>query len=243
MSPWLDILAWISLALGFASATIVAADLLTGHRQHMWIMNLVWPITALYSGPLGLWAYFSVGRLSSHRRMQEDKACGGQPAAKRKPFWQATALAASHCGCGCTLGDIAAEWLAFNVPAVALAFGWGSLFPSDPHGKLFAVWLLDYLFAFTLGIAIQYFTIKPMRNLPPAEGVLQAIKADALSLTAWQLGMYGWMAIATFLVFGHELARTGPVFWFMMQIAMLAGFCTSCPVNAWLLEAGIKEPM
>jgi hypothetical protein len=29
--------------------------------------------------------------------------------------------------------------------------------------------------------------------------------------------MYGWMAIAVFLIFGHELEKTDPVFWFMMQ--------------------------
>lgn len=53
--------------------------------------------------------------------------------------------------------------------------------------------------------------------------------------------MNGWIAIATFLIFGHELAKTGPIFRFTMQIARLAGFCTSCPVNAWLPKAGIKE--
>ncbi len=56
--------------------------------------------------------------------------------------------------------------------------------------------------------------------------------------------MYGWMAIVVFLIVGHELPKTDPVFWFMMQIAMLAGFLTSYPVNWWwLLERGIKEKM
>ena len=55
--------------------------------------------------------------------------------------------------------------------------------------------------------------------------------------------MYGWMAIATFGIFGQELDKTGPVFWFMMQIAMLAGFATAYPVTWWLLKRGVKEPM
>ncbi|HUH94343.1 MAG TPA: DUF4396 domain-containing protein [Casimicrobiaceae bacterium] len=33
-------------------------------------------------------------------------------------------------------------------------------------------------------------------------------------------------------MFRHELDKTAPVFWFMMQIAMLAGFLASWPVNA-----------
>jgi hypothetical protein len=55
--------------------------------------------------------------------------------------------------------------------------------------------------------------------------------------------MYGWMAIVTFLIFGHEIEPTSPVFWFMMQIGMLCGFLTSYPVNWWLLRAGLKEQM
>ena len=51
------------------------------------------------------------------------------------------------------------------------------------------------------------------------------------------------MAIATFLLFGRELAKTDPVFWLMMQVAMLAGFLTSYPVNWWLIRKGIKEAM
>jgi hypothetical protein len=42
---------------------------------------------------------------------------------------------------------------------------------------------------------------------------------------------------------GHELEKTSPLFWFMMQIAMLAGFATSYPVNWWLLRKQIKEVM
>lgn len=97
--------------------------------------------------------------------------------------------------------------------------------------------------AFLFGIAFQYYTIKPMRGLSVGQGLWAAVKADTLSLTAWQVGMYGWMAIATFLIFGRELPKADPVFWFMMQIAMVAGFFTSYPVNWWLIKKGVKEEM
>jgi hypothetical protein len=82
-----------------------------------------------------------------------------------------------------------------------------------------------------------------MRNLSVKEGLIGALKADSLSITFWQIGMYGWMAVAVFLIFGHELEKTDPVFWFMMQIAMWFGFATSYPINWWLLKRGIKEKM
>ena len=109
MPEWLMILAIVSLVISGLCALIIASDILRGNRQHMWIMNIIWPITALYSGPLGLWAYFAVGRLSTYRAMQETHNRDVNPPAKFKPFWQSVGLATTHCGSGCTLGDILAE--------------------------------------------------------------------------------------------------------------------------------------
>lgn len=108
---------------------------------------------------------------------------------------------------------------------------------------IFGSWIYDYVLAFAFGILFQYLTIKPMRRLSRKEGLEAAIKADALSLTAWQVGMYGWMAIATFAIFGREIPKSSPVFWFMMQIGMVLGFFTSYPVNWLLIRRGVKERM
>lgn len=232
MPEWLTIVAISSLILAVLCSLVIVFDIARGHRQHMWIMNVVWPITPLYSGPVGLWAYFKIGRLATHQAMQAAKAKGEDPPMKSKPFWQSVGLAATHCGSGCTLGDLLSEGLLLPLIPLTL-FG---------H-KIFASWAVDFVFAFLLGIAFQYFTIVPMKKMSPGRGLLEALKADTLSLTAWQVGMYGWMAIATFLIFGRELNVGDPVFWFMMQIAMLAGFLTSYPVNWWLVKAGIKERM
>jgi hypothetical protein len=86
-----------------------------------------------------------------------------------------------------------------------------------------------------------------MRGLGPVKGLTAALKADTASLTSWQVGMYGLMAIAHFLVFklvfDASVTPASPVFWFAMQIAMVAGFATAYPVNWWLIRAGIKEKM
>jgi hypothetical protein len=227
---WLHILAIVSLALSALCALIVILDIFS-HRQHMWIMNIIWPITALYSGPIGLLAYFKIGRLSTHHQMHAAMKQGKEPPSKQKPMWQTVGVATSHCGGGCTLGDICAETFLFFVPLVLLG------------QPIFAAWVLDFALAFIFGIAFQYFTIKPMKKLSAKDGFFAALKADSLSLTAWQIGMYGWMAIVTFIIFGHELPKNGPVFWFMMQLAMCVGFLTSYPINWWLVRSGIKEKM
>jgi hypothetical protein len=79
------------------------------------------------------------------------------------------------------------------------------------------------------------------------QGIVAAVKADTLSLTAWQVGMYGFMALAYFVIFRRgfrvSLTTDTPEFWFMMQIAMWFGFVTSYPVNWWLISTGLKERM
>jgi hypothetical protein len=235
MSLWIGDLAIFSLIVGLVSAVVIGLDLLR-HPQSMWIMNVVWPLTGLYSGLLGLWAYFRYGRMDAVGHAGSDKE-------KAAPFAVSVGKGAAHCGAGCTLGDIVAEWLTYFVPTIAVWFGWGTLFSE----KMFAVWIVDFVFAFLFGIVFQYFAIAPMRGLSFGEGMVAALKADSLSLIAWQVGMYGFMAVAQFYLYRHLLGRNlepdTVEFWFMMQIAMLAGFITSYPVNWWLIKSGIKERM
>lgn len=240
---WLHSLSIAFLLLGLACAVVIAADL-GRHKQHMWIMNVVWPLTALFGTVWIVWQYFIYGRLAEDAQakaaMDRDEE---MPSKKLTPFPVMVANGALHCGSGCTLGDIVAEWLVFAVPAIAVWFGWQSLFGD----KIFAAWIVDYLFAYAFGIVFQYFTIAPMRNLGFVAGIWAAIKADTLSLTAWQVGMYGFMAFAYFYVFGSLLGTKLEVdtveFWFMMQIAMICGFVTAFPVNWWLIRTGLKEKM
>ena len=155
------------------------------------------------------------------------------PGMKGRPRWQSVVLSTLHCGAGCTLADIVGEWFLFFVP---VAIG-GSI--------LAGTWVVDYLLALAFGIGFQYAAIRGMeRTLPRCEAIRRAAKADILSLTAWQAGMYGWMAVAIFALNGGEaMPRTSFVFWFTMQIAMACGFLVALPVNILLIRAGIKKGM
>jgi branched-subunit amino acid transport protein len=240
---WLHALSAAYLLLGAVVAIIIVMDELK-QPQHMWIMNGVWPVTALFGTIWIAWQYFRYGRLATHMKIRPAMESEEEPPNKRDtPYPAMVANGALHCGSGCTLGDVVAEWLVFAVPAIAIAFGYQGLFGE----KIFAVWIVDYISAYLFGIAFQYFTIAPMRGLSVGQGIIAAIKADTLSLTAWQIGMYGFMAFAYFYLFREIIGvrlRTDMVeFWFMMQIAMIFGFLTSYPVNWWLIRSGIKERM
>jgi hypothetical protein len=49
--------------------------------------------------------------------------------------------------------------------------------------------------------------LAPMSGLSLGQGLVAAVKADTFSLTAWQIGMYGFMAVAHFLIFRAGLGR------------------------------------
>ena len=239
---WLHTLSWLALFVGLLSALIVLVDIVR-HPQHMGIMNVVWPVTALFGTALMVTAYFRYGRAGSQEAMSRAKAEGQEMPGMRQPFPAVVGKGALHCGSGCMIGDLLAEWLAFFVPGVAVWFGWQWFFAD----KIFAVWILDFVFAFSLGVIFQYFAIAPMRGLSPGKGIVEALKADTLSLISWQVGMYGLMALVQFWLFPHFFGGKAevntPEFWFAMQAAMIAGFVTAYPVNWWLIRAGIKEKM
>lgn len=230
----LHILSWMALALAFLCTLIIAFDLVR-HLQKMWIMNIVWPVTALYFSVFAVWGYFRFGRNStkdaqagkpqkSEQQKQQDK--------EAPPTWTQTAIAVSHCGAGCALADIATETAVFVLGATILG------------SELWGSYVYDYIAAWSLGVAFQYFTIVPMRHLTPLKGIWAAIKADTLSITAFQIGMYAWMALVYFKLFAHpHLHPNKPEFWFMMQIAMIFGFLTSYPMNYLLIRMGWKEKM
>lgn len=167
------------------------------------------------------------------RGMEGMDGMGNMPGMKGRPRWQSVVLSTLHCGAGCTLADIVGEWFLFFVP---VAIG-GSI--------LAGTWVVDYLLALAFGIGFQYVAIRGMEHtLPRGEAIRRAAKADILSLTAWQAGMYGWMAVAIFALNGGEaMPRTSFVFWFTMQIAMACGFLVALPVNILLIRAGIKKGM
>lgn len=235
---WLEPLAIASLALAFLCVAIIVA-LLLFRPQKMWIMHIVWPVTALYWGPAGVWGLWDMGAPSAspskqmlQRRQARAEARGGTKERKTssKPFWQQVAVGVTHCGAGCTLGDIIGEWLVFS-------FGW-TLFGD----KLYAELLVDFPLAFGLGILFQYFTIAPVRGLGIKQGFVAAVKADTISIVAFEIGLFGWMALSAFVLFpGESIASWNH--WFQMQIGMIVGFFTSYPANWLLLRKGLKEPM
>lgn len=249
---WLTALSVVFLVLAGLSALIVVIDLLAGRRQLMAVMNVAWPITALYFGPFGLWAYWALGRRSAVERApaaaamampmggsmsmsgsmhMSDPSATKAPSDSARPFWQRVFVATTHCGSGCTLGDIIGEWAIF-----LLGF-------TIAGSVLLTQYAVDFALAFLLGVIFQFWAIMPMRHLKFRAGLREAAKADAISLTAFEVGLFAWMALMRFVFFDPPLQPNQVEYWFMMQVGMILGFFTSYPANWFLIRRGIKEAM
>ncbi len=274
MAPiWLTVLAWAYLTACFCCAGIIACDIAFNHRrQPMGVMNFVFPITALYFGPLALALYWRWGRaaaptapapMPASRALLSQAAAayaGGGPRAhdgqhahhdmagaagtgaadepalpgeRARPWWVTMAIEVSHCGSGCTLGDVLAEFAIFGLGLTIAGVTLGAEYAGD------------YLLALAFGIIFQYFAIAPMRGLGLKDGLAAAAKADFISLTAFEVGLFGWMAVMAFVLFPapHHLMPSSAAYWLLMQVGMIIGYATSWPANVWLVKRGIKVPM
>ena len=121
---WLHVLSLAFLLLGAVCLAGVAVDVVR-HPQHMAIMNVVWPVTALFGTACIAWQYARYGRLAYDSLFRAAmRRADTMPSMARIRFPVMVANGLLHCGSGCMLGDICAEWLVFLVPANAVFFGW-----------------------------------------------------------------------------------------------------------------------
>lgn len=248
----ITIISFITVIIGILSAMIILIDVIK-HPQPMTIMSIVWPIQGLYLGPFAIWFYWKMGRVteqhhhdhggqedhdneSDQHHKDHDNGSDHESMHGDKPFYQSVFVSTSHCSSGCTLGD------AVGVPFV---FFTGLMIAGS---TLFAHYTVEFILAYIFGVFFQVFSIVPMNrkmggDMSWGKGFVEAVKADTLSLVAFEIGMFGWMAISHYLLFAKAPEPNSMVYWFMMQIAMILGTATSYPANWVLVKKGIKSGM
>lgn len=254
----LTIIAWTTIILAIIQTIIITIDI-SRHPQHtMPIMNIVWPLTGLYFPIIGIWAYYRLGRehtspqqhsphhhgphhkTAPHHHIQHTEASHathhhtssvhhhGHP---QKPFWQSVFVSTTHCSSGCSLGDMIGAPLVFYTGIIIA------------DSMLLTNYIVEFILAYLLGILFQYYGMGFQKHQYPGQAIKDALKADTWSLICFEIGMFGWMALTHLVFFPQMISVASPVFWFMMQIAMMIGFATSYPANWILVKKGIKHAM
>ena len=140
-------IAWLFILMAAICALIIVADLCLRPAQPRWIMNLVWPVTALYGGPLALVLYCQMGR-------------GQDPRPETS-----VALGTFCAGAGCVIGNVLAEML---LPFVHF---------SVEGSPLLGEWTLQGIGACVGAILFRYAADIPHRSMWRSlqTGILQSV--------------------------------------------------------------------
>ena len=150
LDQWWVVGAWGALAA--ASVLLLLRDLRRCNPEVAGLMKFVWIFTAAYSGPLGLWVYWSSGR----KQIPRDS------------LWRRAARSVAHCYSGCGLGEVTGviitvgllslgNWWVAGV-TFALAYVAGFVLTVGPlmqDGVGFGEALLDAFYSETASITVM----------------------------------------------------------------------------------------
>ncbi len=219
---WLTAVSWVFVGLALLCAAAILYDVYgRGYRQRTSVMSVVWPITALYFGPLALPAYYRWGRPRSEKWQKEH---GSAP---EKSLPAAAATGGTPGGAASAIGHV------LGVPLVVF------LGLRIAGQALWVMILFIAIIATVLLFAFEYFfSTVPTRGLSRGKGLGVALLIALVTVLAFDVGMGGWMLVMHFLLFMPPL--TDVTFLFLMQIGLILGFLTGYPAVLWLVRRGVK---
>lgn len=213
---WLTLLAWIVTTVGVLVAGAMLADIyLGGYRQPLRAMEAVWPITAVYAGPLAWWAYHRWGRPATRQWQQHERA-------PRRGLSATAAVQTIPGGAVSFVGHMIAMPLVMWTGVTIAGQG------------VWPMMLLIAAFALPLLIAFEYHSLsRSGRAQSLGRRLWAATRISFLAILAFDVGMGASMLIVAFeLGYSPE----SMAFWLVMWAGMWLGFATAYPVVWWLLS-------
>lgn len=139
--------------------------------------------------------------------------------------WRQVVGSTMHCVAGDGIGILAAAVITYNLGIPQ----WAEV-------------LCEYAFGFLFGWTV--FQALFMRDMFGSyrESLSRTFISELLSMNAVMGGMTAvmvpWMTAQM-----HHMSPTGPHFWFIMSMALCAGFLVALPMNWWLVDHGLKHGM
>jgi hypothetical protein len=216
---WVTILGWSATGLGLIVLTLIVTDIyLRGHRQSSPAMGVIWPLTAIYAGPLALWMYYRWGRQSTAQRQQKTQAPPPGP----------HATAAVQCLPGAAASFVAHLLVMPLVMWTGVTIAGRSIWPMI---------LLIVVFALPLLTAFEYQSLQSAPPQPRHRRLLTAAVISTLAIIAFDLGMGAAMLLVGFKL---NYAPTSIAFWLVMWGGMLLGGITAYPVMSWWVSRQAK---
>jgi hypothetical protein len=103
--------------------------------------------------------------------------------------------------------------------------------------------VLEYSLGFGFGWTIfQALFMREMAGGSYRRSLANTFLPEFLSMNLVMTGMMPIASLGRYLV-GEKLSPLAPAFWFVMSMALLAGFVVAYPMNWWLVAKGLKHGM
>lgn len=204
---------WFSLAV--PSLVFVAVDIWRGTSEAK-VLKWAFVILTVFTGPIGAFFYVLGCR----------EPLPGTHESYVAARWRQVLGSTMHCAAGDGLGIIAGAAIGGS-----LTLGYWSDFA------------LEYILGFGLGWAFfQAFAMRSMAGGSYAASLKKTFLPEFLSMNVLMAGMhlvskYGMMRVP------GAMDLTQPSFWFLMSMALLAGFAFAYPMNWWLVANHLKHGM
>lgn len=209
LPAWVVPTAWAFLVLALVSAVVISLDVVvTGRPQHSRAMAVVWPVSALYLGPVALVAYRRWGRTRA--------GTVGDGAAE-------TARSSSTLSMGLPGGAASVIAHLVGVPLVVLT-GW-----TIAGLEMWAMVAVIAVLALVILFAFEYASRSGVgaRSGTGGRAATAGLVAVA-TIVAFDIGMVGWMVV---LHVGELMPpATDIAFTFLMQLGVVIGLATAYPV-------------
>ena len=210
LPAWVTPVAWAFLILALLSAVAIAFDISAGgHPQRSRAMSVVWPVAALYLGPVALFAYRRWGRT---RPGTADNALS----ATARPSTSTLSMGLPG-GAASVLAHLV------GVPLVVLT-GW-----TIAGLEMWAMVAVIAVLALVILFAFEYASRAGVgaRVITGDRAGTAALVAVA-TIVAFDIGMVGWMVL---LHIGELMPpATDIAFTFLMQVGVVIGLATAYPV-------------
>ncbi len=207
------VLAWFALA--GASVGYVAWDNFVRGNPEPVVMRWGWVLVTLYMGPVALALYV----------LSDKEPRPGEHEEFVRPLWKQGVGSTVHCVAGDATGIITA---AVIVTSLGLPM-WLDL-------------IIEYTTGFAFGLFIfQALFMKSMFGGSYTSALRRTFVPEWLSMNTMAAGMF---FVMTLLMMGRDMRAmtpTEPQFWFVMSVAVIAGFATAYPINVWMVANDLKH--
>jgi hypothetical protein len=213
---WVTPVSWFFVGLGVISAAVVLLQIITRgrhQRKQDLAMNVVWPVAALFLGPVAIWAY-NRGGMTDPARPNSGPSDHGEAAQ--------TIAGGAPGGAAATVGHF------IGVPLVVAS---GLTIAGT---NLWVLIIVIAALAIGLLFDFEYVAVSGTPRRVGKRNVGVMLITATLTVLAFDIGMGGWMLL---MHFGNFMPSPTDVrFFFLMQVGLVLGLVTAYPMVKALLR-------